>query len=59
MSCERNGSQISEASDPVPERFGSGKLVPLKTALETTSRDVAINVYVTLVPVKQASAALK
>ena len=45
--------------DAIPARFGPGKLVSLKTTLETKARDTVINVYVTLVAVKQASTALK
>jgi tRNA-specific adenosine deaminase 3 len=60
MSGENTGNQsFVEESDAIPARFGSRKLVPLKTTLETRARDTVINVYVTLVPVKQASTALK
>jgi tRNA-specific adenosine deaminase 3 len=36
-----------------------GTLVPLKTILETRARDSFISVYVTSVPVKQASRTLE
>lgn len=36
-----------------------GTLVPLKTVLETRARDSFISVYVTSVPVKQASRTLE
>jgi tRNA-specific adenosine deaminase 3 len=36
-----------------------GILVPLKTTLETRARDSFISVYVTSVPVKQASGTLE
>ncbi len=39
--------------------FGDGYLVPLKTTLETTARDTIIDVYVTIIPIKQASNTLK
>lgn len=36
-----------------------GTLVPLKTVLETRARESCISVYVTSVPVKQASRTLE
>jgi hypothetical protein len=37
----------------------SGRLVPLKTALETGARDSLLSVYVTSVPAKSASTVLR
>lgn len=36
-----------------------GRLVPLKTTLETRKRDEVVEVYVTAVPIKAASSALR
>lgn len=51
-----------ETQDDRPSPDGAsnnGILVPLKTTLETRARDSFISVYVTSVPVKQASGTLE
>lgn len=37
----------------------TGRLIPLKTTLETRARDSWLSVYITSVPAKKASGALK
>ena len=44
---------------PPDGSLNNGILVPLKTTLETRARDSSISVYVTSVPVKQASGTLE
>lgn len=48
------GQDDSDAAD-----LGTGRLVPLKTTLETRKRDTVVEVYVTAVPIKAASGALR
>lgn len=57
MSQETRGKETctKEAADATSK----GILVPLKTTMETRARDSFISVYVTRVPVKQASATLE
>ena len=62
MPADNNGGQHdSEGVRKVPgvTRLDTGHLVRLHTTLETKSQDTIIDVYVTVVPVKMASRALK
>jgi hypothetical protein len=60
-------SSESEGSHNCPERLNGvatvappeGVFVPLKTALETTTVEKVISVYITVVPPKLASGTLK
>jgi hypothetical protein len=48
-----------ENGSPAPIAHRKCHLIALKTALETKARDTLIDVYITVVPVKNASGALK
>ncbi len=52
---------VEERNDaPIPDRPSShGILIPLKTTLETRARESLVSVFVTTVPVKQASGTLE
>lgn len=49
---------MSSSLDEEREK-GRGRLIPLKTALETRARDTLVNFYVSAVPVKLANTILK
>ena len=61
MSVETESStlQSDEVTMQSVDQSSGGQLIPLKTTLETRARESIINIYVTSVPVKQASGALE
>jgi tRNA-specific adenosine deaminase 3 len=59
MTQETEGKETCTNAKAAPDATSKGVLVPLKTALETRARDSFIDVYVTSVPVKQASGTLE
>jgi tRNA-specific adenosine deaminase 3 len=59
MTEEQTGKETCTNAKAVPDATSKGVLAPLKTILETRARDSFINVYVTSVPVKQASGTLE
>lgn len=56
-----SGSDLKEYQNADKERSGGepGRPVPLRTTLETRRSDAVVEVYVTAVPVKGASGALR
>ncbi|KAE9372072.1 cytidine deaminase-like protein [Stipitochalara longipes BDJ] len=59
MTQETKGKESCTNAKVAPKRTSKCILVPLKTTLETRARDSFITVYVTSVPVKQASRTLE
>ncbi|PMD56372.1 cytidine deaminase-like protein [Hyaloscypha bicolor E] len=59
MTRETKGKETCTNAKAVPDATPKGILVPLKTTLETRARGSLLDVYVTSVPVKQASGALE
>jgi tRNA-specific adenosine deaminase 3 len=59
MTQVTRGKQTCSDKEEIQDASPNGVLVPLKTTLETTARDSFISVYVTSVPVKQASGTLE
>lgn len=52
-------ADLSGRAQVEEERKPQGRLVPLKTTLETRMKETLVEVYVTKVPVKKASACLE
>ncbi|KAH8781953.1 cytidine deaminase-like protein [Hyaloscypha finlandica] len=59
MTQETKGKETCTNAKAVPDATPKGILIPLKTTLETRARGSLLDVYVTSVPVKQASGALE
>jgi tRNA-specific adenosine deaminase 3 len=59
MTQETKGKETCTNVTAVPDTTPKGILVPLKTTLETRARGSLLDVYVTSVPIKQASGTLE
>jgi hypothetical protein len=59
MSQETGARETCTNAKAILEVASNGVLVPLKTTLETRARDAFLDVYITNVPVKQASGTLE
>jgi len=60
MSLEaENSLHLAEPASYSAGQPSGGQLVALKTTLETRARETVIDVYITSVPVKQASGTLE